>query len=123
MDKKATSGFSHGGPRQNSSEPEKNPSGPCKDKGRGNRNYAGRKLNFFNRDSVGFAHFHAGFTAEALVDVHDNSLAVLHFKNLDRTNIHAFAVAIAFVNINRNIPRHSILQSVLGAVLSPLFLL
>jgi hypothetical protein len=84
---------------------------------------SGANLDFFNRDGVGFAYFNAGFAAEAFFGVHGNSLAVLHFKNLDRTNVHAFAVTVAFVNINRNIPSHSSLQSVFGTVSSPLFLL
>jgi hypothetical protein len=102
---------------------DKNLPGPCKT-GAGEESYCiGRELGFFNCYGAGFAHFHTGVAAEAFFRVRGNSLVGLHFKNFNGANIHAFAAPSAFVSINRNIPRHSILQSVFGAVFSPLFLL
>ena len=64
------------------------------------------RLDFLHRERPGFADFHAGFTTKALFFIHGNGFAVLELEDLNGTDIHAFAITSALVDINSNFPAH-----------------
>jgi hypothetical protein len=65
-----------------------------------------RRLDFLDREGVGFTDLDARFTAQALFLIHGNGLSVLKFIDLNRANIDALAVARTLVDINSNLPTH-----------------
>ena len=68
-------------------------------------------LNFLDRECAGFAHFHAAFAAKAFVFVHRFGFAVDQFEYINRANIDAFSVAVAFVLIYRHLEHLLFLQN------------
>jgi hypothetical protein len=61
-----------------------------------------KDLVFFDGESALLADFDAGFAAQTFFFVHCHGLAILKFINFNRTNIHAFAITSAFVDIDGN---------------------
>jgi hypothetical protein len=68
------------------------------------------RLFVFDRNRILVADLDAGFTAKALLGIHRNSLAILKFVNLDRANIHAFAVTDTLIGVNFDSVTHGNLR-------------
>jgi hypothetical protein len=60
-------------------------------------------LFFLDGDGVLLANLDAGLAAQALVHVHGNGLAILQLVDLNGANVHALAVADAFVVVDSNL--------------------
>ena len=67
-------------------------------------------LRFFNGDGAVFAHFHAGFAAQAFFTVDGVGLAVLEFIHFHGAHVDALAAADAVVGIPSSIVTHFVLQ-------------
>jgi hypothetical protein len=65
-------------------------------------------LNFFNGNSAFFTDLDAAFAAQAFFGIDGYGFAVLHFKDFNRANIHAFFAASAFFFVDDRIKSHYI---------------
>jgi hypothetical protein len=60
----------------------------------------------FNCDGARLTNFNAALAAKALFGVDRNGLAIFHFENLNRTNIHALFATLAFFRIDSRNKSH-----------------
>jgi hypothetical protein len=65
-------------------------------------------LNFFNDNSAFFTDLDAAFAAQTFFGIDGYGFAVLHFKDFNRANIHAFFAASAFFFVDDRIKSHYI---------------
>jgi hypothetical protein len=63
-------------------------------------------LSFSHRDGPRRADLYAALTAQALVLGYHDCFFILHFKDAGRTNVDAFFVTGAFVDVHFHTPRH-----------------